>query len=110
MKNVFTSALTIYILLQSVSGCKRFDEIDKNDLKIADTVDVLKVGHHEVFEGTRVFMEIPDGYIYDPSLLRFQKDSNTFIQVLENPSLSFKDVKDPMLAKIDELQSKGLKS
>ncbi len=110
MKFLLRASLALCVLLQFFYGCKRFDEIDKNDLKIADTVTVNKVGYHEVFEGTRIFIDVPEGFTYVKSILRFQKDTNIYIQALENPTLSFKDVKEPMLAQIDELNTKGLKS
>ncbi|PZF74293.1 hypothetical protein [Taibaiella soli] len=85
------------------AGCSS----NEHDLKIPDTVAVTKNANEQQFPGTRVLMEVPKGYELSRQFVRFQKDSNTYIQVLESPGTDFYDRKPAVMSGFDAAVKSG---
>ena len=81
---------------------------NKNDLNIPDKVEIKKEGKHQQFSGTRVFIVNPEGYLLIPSLIRFQKDSDTYIQAVESPTTSYTKQKTSIQQGFEAAKAKGL--
>ncbi|MBG9378819.1 hypothetical protein I5907_21480 [Panacibacter sp. DH6] len=61
----------------------------QNDFKIPDQVSISKTASYQQFPGTRVFVEAPKNYELEKQLIRFQKNENTFFQIIESPLTNF---------------------
>jgi hypothetical protein len=81
---------------------------NKNDLNIPDKVEIKKEGKHQQFLGTRVFIVNPEGYLLLPSLIRFQKNNDTYIQAIESPKTSYTNQKSSIKQAFESGKSKGL--
>lgn len=86
-----------------LAGC----QTNSHDLKIPDTVAVTKTANAQQFPATRVFMEVPKGYELVRQLVRFQKDSNTYIQVFESPGTDFHSRKPVVMKGFDDAVAAG---
>jgi len=109
--------LGLAITLTSCNGNKQSAKNDlqptdkveiKNDLHIPDKVEIKKEGKHQQFPGTRVFIVNPADYLLIPSLIRFQKNDNTYIQAVEIPKVSYADKKASMEQAFENAKSNGL--
>jgi len=94
----------LVIILTSCSGEKQH----KVDLQIPDEVVINKDGKHQQFSGTRVFIVNPEGYLPLNSLIRFQKNDDTYIQAFEFSNTSFFDKKADIIQALEDAKSKKL--
>jgi hypothetical protein len=60
----------------------------KNNLEIADTVIIQKTTAAQRFPGTNTFIIVAAGYVLNRPLLRFQKNENTYVQLMQIPVVS----------------------
>lgn len=80
------------------------------DLEIPDKVEIKKNSSHEQLPGTRVKMIRPKGYQLISSLIRFQKNDNTYIQTVEIPNVNFTERKDQIKKNFQQVEANGLKT
>ncbi|MEI6124100.1 MAG: hypothetical protein WCQ95_10800 [Bacteroidota bacterium] len=83
---------------------------EKENLNIPDKIVIKKSSKYLQFPGTRVFILNPKGYILISSLIRFQKDNDTYIQAAEFPTISYLKQKASIQKSFEETKTKGLKS
>ena len=95
--------LGLVIIFTSCNGGKQ----SKVDLQIPDKVIVSKSEKHQHFKGTRVFMAVPEGYFPLISLIRFQKNDNTYIQTVESPHTNYLEHKESIIHSLNENSSNG---
>jgi hypothetical protein len=84
-------------LLLSLTNCKGPLQTNKIDLNVPDKVEIKKEGNRNQFPGTRVFIKTPNDYFLIPSLIRFQKDNDTYIQAEESPKTNYTEQKTSIL-------------
>lgn len=102
--------LTAFILGLAITltSCNGNRQSAKNDLQIPDKVEIKKDGKHQQFLGTRVFIVNPEDYLLIPSLIRFQKNDDTYIQAVEIPKVSYTNKKASMEQAFENAKSNGL--
>lgn len=88
-------AVFLLILLITTSACTA----DIGDIK------TTKTNKHTRVNGTKVFIEVPEGYEFIPELARYQKESNLYIQFNDISGVSFTQAK-PSLTK-EAIEAKG---
>ncbi len=98
----------IFTLVTILTSCNASAQTNNNDLKIPDKVEIKKEGKHEQVSGTKIFIVPPKGYLFKPTLSRFQKNNGTFINVLEAYSGKYTDKKAIIQKKWDNLKSIGV--
>jgi len=79
----------------------------KRDIYIPDRVQMVKQSAHVQFPGTRVFIVKPKGYKLIGQLMRFQKNSNTYFQIIESQSINFELRKPEMIKEYDDAIRSG---
>jgi len=101
--------LTAFILglVITMTSCNGNKQPTKNDLHIPDKVEIKKEGKHQQFPGTRVFIVNPEGYSLIPSLIRFQKNDDTYIQAIESPNMSYTKYKSRFEQEYEIAKSNG---
>lgn len=91
-----------------LTSCNGKGQQNKSDLQIPDIVSIKKDGKHQQLPGTRVFIVNPEGYLLFPSIIRFQKNDNTYIQAIESPKTSYTNQKANVKQSLEAARSKGL--
>lgn len=88
-----------------LAGCNH----NSRDLKIPAVVTVTKTANDQQFPATRVFINIPQGFQLVREAVEFQKDSNTYIKVQEQPGEDFYKWKPEVIKMYEEDTSGKLK-
>lgn len=101
-------SIVIFLYVFALTSCGS-KKSNKNDLNIQEKVEVKKEIKHQQFPGTRIYIIAPQGYTAVPSLTRFQKNTNNYIQAVEIPKLRFKEKKEKIKQSFELAKSKGLK-
>jgi hypothetical protein len=91
-------ALTFFSLLSISSNGQE---------KFPDNIQVVKSEKFKRVKGTRVFVVTPDNYQPVESMMRMQRDSNTYLRVLEAPGANFPEMKSKLTK--EALEKKGTK-
>lgn len=58
-----------------------------------DEINASKTGSLKRIEGTRLFTKTPDTYSFFKNLIRYQKNDNTYFQVIDVPNTAFAEYK-----------------
>lgn len=98
----------ILLLFGLLIGISCIGQNNKINLNIPDKVKTSKTTKHSRFPGTRIFIESPKNYKAISSLMRIQKDNNTYIQAFELSGTSFLYRKDFVRKTFQEAKLKGL--
>jgi hypothetical protein len=61
----------------------------KKDLRISDLINVDSTKSIKGFPGTNIFIDIPASYTLVENTLRYQKDNDTYVQLVQIPSANF---------------------
>lgn len=77
------------------------------DLKIPEQVTVAKTSAHQQFPGTRVFVDKPKEYELVKQLVRFQKNDNSYFQIIESPVTNFDVQKATIVKGFEDAVSSG---
>lgn len=77
------------------------------ELYIPNRVQMVKQSAHVSFPGTRVFAIKPKGYRLIEQLRRFQKDHNTYFQLIESQSINFELRKPQIMKEYDDAIRNG---
>ncbi|HRO76412.1 MAG TPA: hypothetical protein PLP27_09720 [Crocinitomicaceae bacterium] len=98
----------IFTLVTILTSCNASAQTNNNDLKIPDKVEIKKEGKHERVSGTKIFIVPPKDYIFDPTLFRYQKNNETYINVLELYGGKYTEKKAILNETWDNLKSLGV--
>ncbi len=93
--NLFLIVLSVTLTL---SSCSNSEDVFPN------TVTVAKTGNLVRMKGSKLFAKVPGDYIPLTSLVRYQKNSNTYFQVIEVPNTNFVAYKSKMSRQAIESQ------
>lgn len=70
-----------------------------------DTINNKKTDDLKRMKGTKYFVKAPDSYKPLESLIRYQKDNNTYFQIIQVPNTNFAEYKTKVSRK--SIESKG---
>jgi len=93
--NLFLIVLSVTLTL---SSCSNSEDVFPN------TVTVAKTGNLVRMKGSKLFAKVPGDYIPLTSLIRYQKNNNTYFQVIEVPNTNFVAYKSKMSRQAIESQ------
>jgi hypothetical protein len=92
---------TLFIFCVGFSSCSSGQE------SFPDTISIAKSDKLKRVKGTRLFVSTPDNYNPIESMVRMQRDGNTYFQVLEIPNTNFLEYKGNLTK--EAIESKGAK-
>jgi hypothetical protein len=72
-----------------------------------DTINTSKTASLHRVKGTRLFVQTPPSYLPMESMLRLQRDNNTYFQVVDMPDANFNEYKTKMTK--EAIESQGAK-
>jgi hypothetical protein len=93
--NLFLIALSVALTL---SSCSNGQDVFPNTVNVTKTDKLVRM------KGSRLFANVPDGYKPLTSLVRYQKNDNTYFQVIEVPNTNFVEYKSKMSRQAIESQ------
>lgn len=95
---IITITFSLYLVLPSCSDAQH---------NFPDKINVAKTGKSKRIKGTRLFVTAPENYTPIESMVRYQRDNNTYFQAIEIPNTNFNQYKSQLTK--EAIEKKGAK-
>ncbi|MCK7554915.1 hypothetical protein MKQ70_07810 [Chitinophaga sedimenti] len=95
------------IRLLAFVSCVLFVSCKQPGFGVPDHVEVVKTPAHVQLPGTKTFIAVPGNYKLVKELDRYQKDENTYVQIIEIPDADFAVKKEEALQGVDKQIKSG---
>jgi hypothetical protein len=102
--NTLKSKMRNLIFATTLTFCIAFSSCSNGQNAFPDNVNVVKTENLRRVKGTKLFVSTPDSYKPMESMIRLQKDNNTYFQAIEIPNSNFNEYKNKFTKQAIESQ------
>lgn len=96
------------IFATTLTLCIAFTSCSNGQNSFPDNISVVKTENLKRIKGTKLFVATPDTYKPMESMVRLQRDNNTYFQVIEIPNSNFNEYKSKLTKQA--IESQGAKT